>query len=82
MVQLLLDAGAGPNLRTKKGMTPLIGAAMHRRCARRGRTTQGRSGPDRQGRLWEYGGRVSHATEARRAIFRVCELVREALHKR
>jgi len=24
MVQLLLDAGAGPNLRTKKGMTPLI----------------------------------------------------------
>ncbi len=56
MVQLLLDAGAGPNLRTKKGMTPLIGAAMHRRCARRGRTTQGRSGPDRQGRLWEYGG--------------------------
>ena len=80
MVQLLLDAGANPNARTKTGFNPLLAAAMTGDAIVAEKLLKAGADPkakDNRGHTAEdeacYRGEQGH--------FRVCQLIREASRK-
>jgi len=81
MVQLLLDAGADPNLRTKKGMTPLMGAALVGDGLSAEKLLKAGADPTVKD---SYGDTAESEScdRGEKGHFRVCELVREALGKK
>jgi ankyrin repeat protein len=81
MVQLLLDAGADPNIRTMKGYTALLGAAMEGNAADTEELLKAGADPSSK----SDGGFTPESESCDRGEagkFRVCTLVREALKSR
>lgn len=80
MVQLLLDAGANPNARTKKGFNPLLAAAMTGDAIGAAKLLKAGADPDAK----DDRGHTA-ADEAcdrgEHGHFQVCQLVREAFRK-
>lgn len=78
MVQLLLDAGADPNMKTKNGTTALLGAAMEGNAAAAEALLKAGADPSSK----SDGGFTPESESCDRGEagkFRVCTLVREAL---
>jgi len=78
MVQLLLDAGADPNIKTAKGYTALLGAAMEGNAAAAEALLKAGADPSAKG---ESGSTPESEScdRGEAGKFRVCTLVREAL---
>lgn len=81
MVQLLLDAGANPNARTKTGFNPLLAAAMTGDAIGAEKLLKAGADPKAKDN-WGHTAEDKACDRGEQGHFQVCQLVREASRKK